>query len=261
MKTAETENAQTIAEPTTVAPPSAKLGLRLTLTVVALILVAIPFAFLLLQVLVKGPLTRVDQRIADQQNRYNLRDGYRVHVAKLVTQLGSTVVLIAIVLVVAVFLAVFRRRRRQALFLVTTAVLGVITNNIIKTVVGRSRPHFTTAVAHALGKSFPSGHAMNSTVVYGSLLLLAWPRLRTGLRRAAAAAVAAVLVLAIAASRVALGVHYVSDVVAGIVLGAAFVLASAAAFKAWEHEGGHLPAAVENAPTVGDVAADAKTKV
>ena len=246
---------------TNVAPPTAKLGLRLTLTVVALILVAIPFAFLLLQVLVKGPLTRVDQRIADQQNRYNLRDGYRVHLAKLVTHLGSTLVLIAVVVVVAVFLAVFRHRRRQALFLVTTAVLGVITNNIIKTVVGRSRPHFTDAVAHALGKSFPSGHAMNSTVVYGSLLLLAWPRLRTGLRRALAAAVTGVLILAIAASRVALGVHYVSDVVAGIVLGAALVLASAAAFTAWQHEGGRLPQAIENAPTVGEVPADAPSKV
>lgn len=156
--------------------------------------------------------------------------------------------------VAAVFLAVFHRRRRQALFLVTTAVLGVITNNIIKAVVGRSRPHFTHAVAHAFGKSFPSGHAMNSAVVYGSLLLVARPRLRTVARRWIAASITVVLVVSIAASRVALGVHYVSDV--GVVLGAALVLASAAAFKAWEHEGGHLPAAIENAPTLGQATAN-----
>jgi len=244
-----------------VAPQTAKLGVRLGLIVVSLILVAVPFAFLLLEVLVKGPLTKVDQRIADQQNRYNLRDPDLVHVARFVTHLGSTVVLTVSVVVATLFLAVVRRRRRQALFLVTTAVLGVITNNIIKAVVGRSRPHFTNAVATALGKSFPSGHAMNSTVVYGSLLLLAWPRLRTGLRRSIAALATAVLVLAIAASRVALGVHYVSDVVAGIVLGAAFVLASAAAFKAWEPEGGHLPDAIEDAPTLGEAAANVPSKV
>lgn len=246
---------------TKVDPHAARLGVRLTLIAVAVILVAIPFGILLLEVLYKGPLTRVDQHIADQQNSDNLRDGDRVHLAQLVTHLGSTVVLAAVVVAVAVFLALFHHRRRQALFLVTTAVLGVITNNLIKAVVGRSRPHFTHAVAHAFGKSFPSGHAMNSTVIYGSLLLLAWPRLHTVARRWIAASITAVLVVSIAASRVALGVHYVSDVVAGVVLGAAFVLASAAAFRAWEHEGGHLPAAIENAPTLGEAAANHPSKV
>ncbi|HEX3087318.1 MAG TPA: phosphatase PAP2 family protein [Ilumatobacteraceae bacterium] len=233
-------------------PRAAKLGLRLTLIVIAVVLVAIPFGILLLEVLFKGPLTRVDQHIADRQNADNLRDGDRVQIAQVVTHLGSTVVLAAIVVAVAVFLAVVHRRRRQALFLVTTAVLGVITNNIIKAVVGRSRPHFTEAVAHAFGKSFPSGHAMNSTVVYGSLLLLAWPQLHSVARRWIAATSTVVVVVSIAASRVALNVHFVSDVVAGIVLGAAFVLASAAAFKAWEDDGGRLPRAIEEAPTLGE---------
>jgi undecaprenyl-diphosphatase len=237
-------------------PRSAKLGVRLTMIVVAVTLVAIPFGILLLEVLLKGPLTRFDQRIADQQNTANQGNVDRVHVAQVVTHLGSTVVLASAVAVTVVFLAVFRRRRRQALFLATTAVLGLITNNIIKAIVGRSRPHFTHAVAHALGKSFPSGHAMNSTVVYGSLLIVAWPRLRTAARRGVAASLTALLVVSIAASRVALGVHYVSDVVAGVVLGAAFVLASAASFRAWEDEGGHLPAAIENAPILGDEPSD-----
>ncbi|MCU1504019.1 MAG: hypothetical protein JWM12_3373 [Ilumatobacteraceae bacterium] len=232
--------------------PEAKLGLRLTLIVFAAVLVAIPFGLLLLEVVFNGPLTSLDQRIANQQNAQDLRNRDRVHLAQFVTQLGSTITLTIIVIVVAIYLAVFNRRRRQALFLVSTAVLGVIANNIIKAVVGRSRPHFSDAVAHALGKSFPSGHAMNSTVVYGSLLLLAWSPLRNARRRAIAALFTAALVVAIAASRVMLGVHYVSDVVAGIVLGSAFVLASAAAFRAWQHEGGHLPPSIERAPTLSE---------
>jgi undecaprenyl-diphosphatase len=231
--------------------PETKLGLRLTLTVVAFALVAVPFAFLLLEVLFKGPVTRSDQRFSDQINNYNLRDPGALRLARLVSLLGSTLVLAGIVLAVIVYLAAFHRRRRQALFLLTTAVLGLLLNNVLKLLVGRARPHFSNTTSTAFGSSFPSGHAMNSTVVYGSLLILAWPRLRTGGTRLLAAAAAAILVLAIAASRVVLTVHYVSDVVAGIVLGMAFTLASAAAFTTWRQEGGHLPKAVENAPTVG----------
>ena len=91
---------------------------------------------------------------------------------------------------------------------------------------------------------------MNSTVVYGSLLVLAWDPLRTARRRVIGGVLVASLIGAIATSRVVLGVHYTSDVVAGITLGSAFVLASAAAFNAWQHEGGHLPTAVEAAPTL-----------
>ena len=230
--------------------PNTRLGVRMVLIVIALILVAVPFGLLLLEVIFKGPLVGLDQRIAIRQNLHDLRDPARVTWARLVSLLGSTPVLIGVVIVACLYLAVLHRRRRQALFLVTTSVLGLIVNNIIKVIVSRSRPQFDHAVAHAFGKSFPSGHAMNSTVVYGSLLVIAWGPLRTTVRRTAAAVLVGALIAAIATSRVVLGVHYASDVVAGIVLGAALVLASAAAFNAWQHEGGRLPAAVENAPTV-----------
>jgi membrane-associated phospholipid phosphatase len=137
--------------------PNARLGLRLTLIVVAVILIAVPFGVLLLEVVFKGPLVGVDQRIATRQNLDDLRDGDRVTLARVVTQFGSTPVLIGVVVVVCVGLAILHRRRRQALFVVTTSVLGVIVNNVIKALVARSRPHFHHAVAHAFGKSFPSG--------------------------------------------------------------------------------------------------------
>jgi undecaprenyl-diphosphatase len=232
--------------------PNARLGLRLTLIVAAFALIAIPFAFLLLEVVFKGPLTRRDQQVADELNSYNLREDDGVELARLVTHLGSTVMLIAVVVAATVWLAVFHRRRRQALFLVVTATLGLVLNNVVKALVGRTRPHFEHGGATALGSSFPSGHAMNSTIVYGCLLVIIWPRLRTTGARVVALALTAVLVLAIATSRVLLTVHYVSDVVAGIVLGTAFVFASAAAFTAWRHEGGHLPAEIEAAPVLGE---------
>jgi undecaprenyl-diphosphatase len=89
---------------------------------------------------------------------------------------------------------------------------------MIKIVVGRDRPTFDQVLAVATGGSFPSGHAMNSTIVYGTLFALsalAWSR---PVRRRVATAASA-LVAAIAASRVYLGVHYPSDVVVGVLLG------------------------------------------
>ena len=166
--------------------PNARLGLRLTLIVFAFVLVAVPFAFLLLEVVFKGPLTVRDQQLANDLNRYNLREDDGAEVARLITQLGSTVALIVIVLTATVWLAVFRKRRRQALFLVVTSTLGLVLNNLIKHLVGRARPHFDQGGATAIGSSFPSGHAMNSTVVYGCLLVIIWPMLPTTRARAVA---------------------------------------------------------------------------
>ncbi len=234
--------------------PDARLGLRLTMIVAAFVLVAVPFAFLLLEVLFKGPLTVRDQQLSTELNRYNLREDDGIEIARLITQLGSTVALIVIVVAATVWLAVFQKRRRQALFLVVTSTLGLLLNNVIKALVGRARPHFDQGGATALGSSFPSGHAMNSTVVYGCLLVIVWPMLPSVRLRAVALASTTLLVLAIATSRVVLTVHYPSDVVAGIVLGAAFVLACSAAFTAWRHDGGRLPDAIEEAPAVGEPA-------
>ncbi len=213
---------------------------------------AVPFAVLLLEVVFKGSLIVDDQRVADALNRYNLREDDGVEVARVITQLGSTAVLVVVVVAGVVWLGVFHRRRRQALFLVVTAALGLALNNVLKVVVGRARPHFAHGGGTAFGSSFPSGHAMNSTVVYGCLLVIAWPLLRSVRARVEAFAVTSVVVVAIAASRVVLTVHYVSDVVAGIVLGTAFVLGSAAAFTAWRHEGGRLPVAIEGVPVLGE---------
>jgi membrane-associated phospholipid phosphatase len=154
---------------------------------------------------------------------------------------------------VTLYLAVYRKRRRQALFLVTSAVVGLVVNNVAKALVGRTRPQFDGAVVHEFGNSFPSGHAMNSTVVYGSLVVLIWSLAGARRTRIASLVAATTVVAAIATSRVVLEVHYMSDVIAGIVLGTALVLASAAAFTTWQHEGGQLPTALERAPSLNEL--------
>jgi undecaprenyl-diphosphatase len=85
--------------------------------------------------------------------------------------------------------------------------------------------------------SFPSGHAQSSIVATSVLLLVFLPALRGAWRWVAVAAGVA-WVLTVGFSRVALGVHYVSDVLAGYALGAAWVVAMTAAFSAWRRERG-----------------------
>ncbi|MEA2247971.1 MAG: hypothetical protein QOH46_2500, partial [Solirubrobacteraceae bacterium] len=104
--------------------------------------------------------------------------------------------------------------------------------------VDRARPVLPDPVAHANGMSFPSGHAQSAIVAFSVLLLVFLPSLR-GAWRWVAVCVAVMMVLGIGFSRVALGVHFVSDVLAGYILGAAWVAAMASAFGAWRRERGH----------------------
>jgi undecaprenyl-diphosphatase len=145
------------------------------------------------------------------------------------------------VMVVAALAYVLRRRRvRLAVFLVATSLTGGLIDTVVKIAVDRDRPSLEAPVATAHGQSFPSGHAMSSTVVYGALLLVLLPALPRGARRPALF-LAVVLVLAIGFTRLALGVHYISDVLGGYVLGLAWLTASTAAFSVWRVERGRAP--------------------
>jgi undecaprenyl-diphosphatase len=100
--------------------------------------------------------------------------------------------------------------------------IGTALSTLLKIVVDRPRPAVGSALVRATGLSFPSGHAMNSTVVYGALVLVFGAA--TGRRRRIIARIAiSTTVALIACSRLALGVHYFSDVVGGVVLGATWL--------------------------------------
>jgi undecaprenyl-diphosphatase len=97
-------------------------------------------------------------------------------------------------------------------------------------------------VARAAGFSFPSGHALNATLAAGVLLLVLLPytRDRRPLRWALWAA-ALLIAVVTGLSRIALGVHWTSDVLAGWLLGVAVVAATSAAFATWRNRTGRRP--------------------
>ena len=219
------------ASSTSTAGPTARFGARAALFGVALALVAVPFALLLLLVEDKwAPLLRADVGARDSLHGYATTHAGFVSAMKLISNLGSALAWQVILAVVVAWL-LWRRLPRLALFVVVTAAGSSLLNATVKAAVHRLRPVLTDPVAHANGLSFPSGHAHAAIVGYAVLLLVLLPILH-GSWRSAAVTLAVLMVLAIGFSRVALGVHYVSDVVAGFVLGAAWVSAMVAAFNA-----------------------------
>jgi membrane-associated phospholipid phosphatase len=123
--------------------------------------------------------------------------------------------------------------------------LGGVLGVLLKLLVERARPSFHEPVAAAGGYGFPSGHALNSFLGVGILLLVLLPVL-TRLGQAIAFSVGAALVLLTGYDRIALGVHYVSDVVAGWAVALACLAGTGAGFEIWRREHGrdNVPAPV-----------------
>jgi undecaprenyl-diphosphatase len=219
--------------------PDERYGLRVTLLAVAIVLVTVPFATLVFQVLAKGPVTDLDGSVANRLNRSVHDSPGMVRVLEFISNIGKPITLFVAVTIACVYL-LWRRRLRLILFLVVTSIAGGLIDSAVKILVNRPRPIVDHPVATALGKSFPSGHAMSSTVTYGALALVFLPVLPRRWRPLALAVVVAI-VLAIGTSRLFLGVHFVSDVIGGFVLGLAWLAASTAAFSIWRTEEGKKP--------------------
>jgi undecaprenyl-diphosphatase len=148
----------------------------------------------------------------------------------LMTNIGSPVGLTVIVVAVAVILAI-RRRWRWFLYLVLTVVGGSLLNFELKRYFARARPDIAEMLRRANGYSFPSGHAMSSAVVFGALAYLAFRAIRSWPAKTAVIAFLYTLIAAIALSRVYLGVHWISDVLAGFTAGTVWVTTTTVGFE------------------------------
>jgi undecaprenyl-diphosphatase len=169
------------------------------------------------------PLTH-DADVAAVHALVTHEDSRLVSAMRVVTWLGSGAVVTALGIPLAVVL--LRRRHRTAVALIAVSSLGAVPLvQSVKLLVGRVRP--LDALLDARGASFPSGHAGEALAFYGAAALavvLSGERRRV---RIATVAVAALLVLAVAFSRIALAVHYPSDVLGSFLLCGAWLAATA----------------------------------
>ncbi len=138
---------------------------------------------------------------------------------------------LAILLAIVIAVLIAKKRWRWAMYLAFTSGIGGLLNLAIKSYFERTRPELAEALRHASGYSFPSGHAMGATIVFGALAYLAMRTIPRWRWRAAALALALSIIVAIASSRIYLGVHWISDVGAGLAAGLIWIVTTTVAYE------------------------------
>jgi undecaprenyl-diphosphatase len=223
--------------PVTAAPTAASSSLRRPyrasrnlLRVAAVAAGAFVFALLTLLVRMRWlPMEAVDRGVESGLNAAIAAHPGWVRAMGFVSRLGSFAV-VGWLVVIAIILLAVRRRYRLATYLLVAGLGELILDPTLKRGIGRLRPVVEHPVAHGGGNSFPSGHAFGSLVGYGALLLVFAPAMSRRLRLVVTTLLA-VLVALIGFSRLALGVHFLSDVLGGWGLGVAWLGLTAYAFE------------------------------
>jgi undecaprenyl-diphosphatase len=208
-------------------------GLRLGMAGMLTCTLLVPFG-LLAAVVMGGwaPLHQFDAAVTDSVYRFAVQHPGWVDVMLVCSWVFSPTSLRIAMLVLVIWLVRRRHAPRTALWVVVTMAAGGILAALLKLLVSRDRPELLDPVARAVGYAFPSGHAANAALTAGVLLVVLWPavRGRTG-RRIALCAGAATMALITGLSRIFLGVHWTSDVVAGWLFGIGVVAVTTLIFR------------------------------
>lgn len=200
-----------------------KLGAHLTWGLVTGILLLYVFSELAEGILY-NELGTFDQLIGNSVR--SLANADLTTLALFFTTLGSGAAESVIMLLLGVYL-LLRRHRQETIMLAVSLAGGALLNITLKLLFHRARPEITHLITVG-GYSFPSGHAMVAASFYGMLGYLAWKGLRKKSKSRLAwliAGLTVVLVIAIGLSRIYLGVHYPSDVLAGFAAGGTWLTA------------------------------------
>lgn len=183
------------------------------------------------------PLLEIDSSVADWAS-VNASD-LSLQAITAVTLLGDTLVVSAMAIVVGAIAWWRRREARMLVFLAAIVIGDALITVAVKLLMDRARPTLNP-IADMLGPSFPSGHSSMAAAFYAAAaLLLVQGRSRTATGVIAGAAVG--IAVAVAASRVLLDLHWLSDVVAGLAFGWAWFAFCVLAIGIGRRQG-HRPA-------------------
>lgn len=203
---------------------------RTALVIATLGTSALLVMWIVVGLLTPGGLAAIDHRVLDMlHNIYDPNDpigpAWLEGAMRDVSALGSNTVILFVSIASAVIL-VMMHRIGPAVLLASTMIAAFLTNTILKTIFSRERPDYLSLTVNIETASFPSSHAMLSAALY--LLLASITAREIADRRLATFIMisAGVTMLAVGFSRVYLGAHWPSDVLAGWLLGSAAVLAA-----------------------------------
>ena len=206
--------------------PEVATGLALTIGVAALVILTVVAGILLVMIRTKTGVARYDLAFAQWGSDY--ATPVSVTILRRLSQLGGTAGVVA--LATAIGVIEYRRLPNRAVpALVALTVLGQFAiTNVIKEIVDRARPAIDQLTGFA-GTSFPSGHAAAAAATFAVAALLLGRR-RSRQARAVIAGVAVAIAVTVAGTRVFLGVHWLTDVLAGLAIGWAWFALCSIAF-------------------------------
>jgi diacylglycerol kinase family enzyme/membrane-associated phospholipid phosphatase len=170
-----------------------------------------------------GPLMSLDSDVAREAYEVAATRSWLVSALDTIAVVGHPTSLRLVLLLVAVYL-VIRRWTRAALFVALAALISAAAAPAVKALVGRTRPEWVDPIGTAAGHSFPSGHATGGAVFATALVLVTVSSVRRGLRRRLLILLLVAVAVVLGLDRIFLGVHYLSDVVAGWLLGTALTM-------------------------------------
>ena len=155
------------------------------------------------------------------------------NVAKIFTYLGGEIGTCIMALVAAIFVYKRYDNKKVAIMIIVNIIIVTLINQVLKNIIKRDRPQGYRLV-NAKGYSFPSGHSMVAMSFYGNLIYLVWTIANYHNKKFLKIAMSTILagtIIAIGLSRVYLGVHYASDVCAGLLLSFAYLIAFIALYE------------------------------
>ena len=232
--------------------PKTETGLLLVLALAVLVVGGVILGALGLLVRTDSGLLRIDRSVAPWGEEH--MTSFAQSLLDFVTAFGSTAVIVAFTVGVFVLEMIRRPSRWLPVFLIAVTVGQTLMSQGIKELLDRVRPT-ANPIAHTLGPSFPSGHTTGAAACFAAFALV-MGRGRSRNVQSLLAGAAVFVAIAVAASRVLLGVHWLTDVIGGLALGWAWFALCSIAF------GGRLlrlGVPIEAATRVSEAAARSST--
>jgi undecaprenyl-diphosphatase len=200
--------------------PGSYLGLQLTCGALAVIAARWAFGSIADEVLEESEFVTTDHNISRWLN--GLSTSWLTNIMLAVSDMHSAAG-ISVLMVLAILALAWKRYWSWAMILLITVPSGGLLNVLMKSAFQRARPQFDPPLLMLADYSFPSGHTCASTLFYGVLASLLVPRMASWRMRSVVVAAALGMVTLVAFSRLYLGAHFLSDVLAGFAEGVAWL--------------------------------------
>lgn len=195
--------------------PKTETGLALIIASVVFTAAAVGMGVVIAMIRLNTGLERYDVRLA--QYGADHATGWSTNAMRNISQLGGTSLIVSLAVLATIFELIRKPSKALPLFMLVVVAGQFALSNGVKYIVERARPDISRLTGFS-GTSFPSGHATAASATLAAIALIS-TRNRSRRTKIAAAAIAAGLAVVVAATRVFLGVHWFTDVLAGLLVG------------------------------------------